>query len=567
MERKYIFLLFASIFLGMSLQTASFAQTALNCNAPSAQIDLDINNVRATLLNGGDLFWDPVEAIPGYEVPKGSGKHSIFSGALWMGAVDAGGTLRVAANTYRQTGIDFYPGPVIKNEGGYDETTCTNFDRFWKINGNTIDAFMELAATQSTPLPLAEIPAEILSWPGRDNPHFSDFALPLNKELAPFWDADGDAVYNPQMGDYPVINPCVEGVYADQMIWWIFNDLGGEHSETGGEPLGMEVGVLAYAFATDDALNNATFYQYTFQNVGTHDLSALYVGQWLDPDLGSFEDDYVGCNVEEKMAYVYNGKETDFVYGENPPLLGVKILEGLKNRESQALGLSSFISYNNDFSERGNPIESADFLDYLKGRWVDGTPLTFGGNGYNGDTPHPYMYSDEPSDSEGWSECTAYTDPNDRRFIMSTGPVALKKGGINSMTIGVFWVQPTSDEKCPDIEPLYEAGRLAESLHKQSISCPKVSSTRNVQLDKSVIQFYPNPSNSNITITLNEPLAFAKETTLTIYNVLGATILSKNISFGDQSTAKVDLTNLEKGTYLLELSNGSQTWTERLLIL
>ena len=38
---------------------------------------------------------------------KGGNKHSMFAGALWIGGVDDGGQLKVAAMTYRQSGNDF----------------------------------------------------------------------------------------------------------------------------------------------------------------------------------------------------------------------------------------------------------------------------------------------------------------------------------------------------------------------------------------------------------------------------------------------------------------------------
>ena len=56
-----------------------WAQISLTCAPPFAQIDLDINNVRARIIAGGDLWWDLTTA--GYEIPKGSGKHSIYCGA------------------------------------------------------------------------------------------------------------------------------------------------------------------------------------------------------------------------------------------------------------------------------------------------------------------------------------------------------------------------------------------------------------------------------------------------------------------------------------------------------
>ena len=55
------------------------------CQPSKAQSDLSINNVRATILGGGDMWWDLNTAR--YEVPKGSNKHSMFAGSLWLGGV------------------------------------------------------------------------------------------------------------------------------------------------------------------------------------------------------------------------------------------------------------------------------------------------------------------------------------------------------------------------------------------------------------------------------------------------------------------------------------------------
>ena len=83
-----------------------------NCPATTAQIDLAVNNVRARILNGGDLWWDPNNNSAGiYEVPKGSGLVSIYAGSFWIGGFDPANQLKVAAQTYRQTGAnDFSSG-------------------------------------------------------------------------------------------------------------------------------------------------------------------------------------------------------------------------------------------------------------------------------------------------------------------------------------------------------------------------------------------------------------------------------------------------------------------------
>jgi hypothetical protein len=52
------------------------------CTAQLAKEQLDINNVNATILNCGDMFWNPSNNSAGYELPKGSGKNSNFAAGL-----------------------------------------------------------------------------------------------------------------------------------------------------------------------------------------------------------------------------------------------------------------------------------------------------------------------------------------------------------------------------------------------------------------------------------------------------------------------------------------------------
>ena len=78
---------------------------ASGCLAASAQTELNVNNVRTTILAGGDMWWDLDNGK--YEIPNGGGKHSMFAGALWIGGLDDQGNLKVAGMTYRQDGNDF----------------------------------------------------------------------------------------------------------------------------------------------------------------------------------------------------------------------------------------------------------------------------------------------------------------------------------------------------------------------------------------------------------------------------------------------------------------------------
>lgn len=93
-----------------------------NCDNAVTQIDQQINNVRARLTTGGDVWWDGNDGR--YVVPKPPPGvpevSSIFAGGVWLGGMDPGGNLKIAAQQYGRSGgnFDYYPGPL--NEGASD---------------------------------------------------------------------------------------------------------------------------------------------------------------------------------------------------------------------------------------------------------------------------------------------------------------------------------------------------------------------------------------------------------------------------------------------------------------
>lgn len=498
-----------------------------DCVPATAQTELNVNNVRCTLLAGGDLWWNLSDAR--YEIPKvdpSSGevsKHSIFAGALWIGGIDALGQLKVAAMTYRQTGNDFFPGPLDSN-GEIAKETCNDFDRFWETGRTDIDAFLAIVDANDGIAPKSLIPESILGWPGKNNIHFeevSGFEMPEGKQLAPFWDANSDGDYNPEDGDYPVIDPEIEGVYGDQMIWWVFNDKGNVHSETGGQAIGLEVSSLAFAFSTNDEVNNMTFYKYVVDNKSTADLNDTYFGQWVDPDLGNYLDDYVGCVPSEGLGIVYNGDALDdgtAGYGEEIPMLGVDFFKGptipcideigdtIKLDEAgnvifEELGMSSFLFYNNDFSVLGNPETATHFYNYLSGFWKDGTPFTCGDNGYGGaiDTC-AFIFPDDPPNPDGWSECALGIQPADRRFLQVAGPFTLEPGAVNDVIVGVVWTREGLTYPCPSFESIIKADQQAQALFDSGFKLANGPDAPNLtlrEMDQQLILSVWNPQTSN----------------------------------------------------------------------
>ena len=108
------------------------------CQPSRAQSDLNINNVRTTILGGGDMWWDLNTAR--YEVPKGSNRHSMFAGSLWLGGLDEGNQLKMAAMTYRQRGNDYWPGPLSTDGlASITKDVCDKYDRHWIITREQVE--------------------------------------------------------------------------------------------------------------------------------------------------------------------------------------------------------------------------------------------------------------------------------------------------------------------------------------------------------------------------------------------------------------------------------------------
>ena len=487
------------------------ARSALadNCAGPSSQAVLDINNVKTTLLNGGDMWWNLSDGR--YEVPKNSGIHSLFNGGIWIGGLDDEGQLKVAAQTYRQSGNDFWPGPLdnvrlsadgsLNNQYGTTNTAvCAQYNFHHVITRAEVQEFIAYSSAEnpSIEFPNYSIPVSILEYPGNrttdnqngDANESADNQVETNafyalETLAPFRDVDGNGSYNPQAGDYPEYNldgalNCQEAdvLYGDQTIWWVINDNGGAHSTSGSiEPIGLEIQTQAFAFAPTsiEAIDNATFYNYKLINRSHNALNNAYFGVSVDPDLGDYQDDYVGCDVARGLGYCYNGDEEDGTaagYGLNPPAIGVDFLRGPEADEADGIDndkdgevdepgeqiiMSKFVYFNNDGSVTGNPYATQDYYNYLQGKWLDNNPMTYGTDGRNSSSPEcNYMFpgTSDPDFEEAWTEQIAGNAPADRRFLQSVGSFTLEPGAIKTITKGVVWSRASSGGAMASLEKL-----------------------------------------------------------------------------------------------------------------
>ena len=65
---------------------------------------------------------------------------------------------------------------------------------------------------------------------------------------------------------------------------------------SGTPPVGLEVHALVFAFNAAGPIGNATFYKYDVYYKGKVPLTDAYMALYSDPDLGNFQDDWVGSD-------------------------------------------------------------------------------------------------------------------------------------------------------------------------------------------------------------------------------------------------------------------------------
>ena len=454
------------------------------CDPASASANLDINNVRARIMNGGDMWWDLV-GTAAYEIPKTTAegetkKTSLFAGALWIGGYDDGKNLREAAMTYRQSGSDFFPGPLDPNTGSTDPNECIKWDKIFQVTSTEINDFLENKV----------ISDNIENWP---------------KSLAPFVDADGDGLYIPENGDYPdPLSSGATGKAPDQSCWFVYNDKGNSHMETQALAIGLEIQTTAFAFATNDEINNMTFYKQKIINRSKNRLNDVYFGQWVDPDLGYAYDDYVGCDTTRSLGICYNGDDFDegvMGYGNNPPSIGIDFFQGpladandgidndkdgSVDEPGEEIIMSKFVYYNNDFSNIGNPFEAIHYYNFLDGKWHNGDRMAYNGKPVN------YMFPGDPRKPlPDWSEVTtANNKPGDRRFLQSAGKFTLKPGAVNYVTVGAVWARATTGGNTGSYDLLLIGDDKAQKLYNNDfklIDGPDAPDIAVQELDKELV--------------------------------------------------------------------------------
>ena len=568
--------------------------------------ELDVNNIRARFYSHGLIGMDLLNNTPQFEVPNGGGAHPLFSAGLWIGGLDSGNLLRLAAMCYEPLGSsDWYPGPLT-NDGTASTTQAVQsaYDQVWPVDNSEVVLQQAYCNCLSDPncdpavdFPGYQMPLWFNTWPA-----IGDFGSGFDLYQAPFTDYNSDGDYNPTDCDAP----CSPG---DGSLYFIFNDKGGAHQNSQGLPIGIEVQATPFAYeGPNAALANTVFVQYRIINRGMLTLDDAYISLFTDLDLGCSADDYVGCDVGRSMWYVYNGTADDAGaaciggtqgYGTLPPAFGATILCGafqdpdaLDNPfttdyatavaqggavyagwgqgygdsivDNERLGLSYFTYYDNYGGAMGNPVLANQYYGAMHALWNDGTPQTYGGNGYGGTTPTRYAFP-EGTDPLGlgtggvtqtpWTEVSAANPPNDRRGVGTMGPITLEPGAINRILVAFTYARSNDgglmnsvaalQARVDSIRAFSDAQGFCDGFG-EDVPCfsQPVGINDPLNVDEATINVHPVPTSGVLNVNLPPSVQRA---TLRIVDAIGRTVLAENKSYS--TTRTLDVSHLDVGQY------------------
>ena len=400
-------------------------------------------------------------------------------GGIWLSGMDPAGNWHTAVHMTGAAGHDFYPGPLSTGDASNSTETMQQYDQVWEIDRDQLEEHQKYFECMSDPncdlvalFPSGyTIPENFLNWPAIGN---VDEGQELY--LAPFLDSNQDGFYDPTSGD----QPCVPG---DLALFSIFNDKGGQHIESGGLPLGVEIHMMPFAYANgDEDLWNTIFVHYKLINQSNATYSNFHFGSFADFDLGCSNDDIVGTDVQRNMVYAYNGDDLDedcfgnAGFAEQPPAIGVMILkgmiadandiddpienslpayngsgfsDGIADNERHGLSRSMYF-VREGTTTQNDPGSTPHFNTYLRSIWKNGVPLTYGGTGYSEDPQAVQSEFAFPGESDRFGVGTngsvqspwyGSLDPTlpDPRIIAGMGPITLEPGEIQEILIAYVY--------------------------------------------------------------------------------------------------------------------------------
>ena len=426
----------------------------------------NVNNLSAWICADGMSGYNEISGGPGIIYPRGTATVVYQDGLVWGGYVNDGITpaLRVGGQTYN---IGTQAGRIIST--GIAQSPDDPEVRIYRIRRDYLtvsDAELQPDAAEFFNIPLFEVTQEDIDSV-RAN-YSRDWLEWPAVYGAPFYDNNGNGIYEPQLGEEPGLQD------ANQVIWFVCNDLdiGTVYALYGSPPMGLELQVTIWAYnRTNSPLNQGIFRRYRLINKSGVSIDSMFIGIWSDTDLGDPGDDFLGCDTILDLAYSYNGYPYDTEFDPfflPPPAIGYSLLQGplvpapgetgrfnfkevedMKNLEMTSVWMKSTPSAITDPPLRYYE-GTLDMYQLLNGYipfWVHPPiPYTVGSGPHKGETTK-FQLSGDPISNVGDVDGQGYNNiPGSRRLMNNSGPFTMQPGDTQEVVYAlVGGIDPAGD--------------------------------------------------------------------------------------------------------------------------
>lgn len=442
---------------------------------------LNINRISSWYRANGEEERNPSTNNAGLTYPRGTSEVIYAAGLMWTGLHQDGRTPVLRTNGYSYNS-GTKPGAILGIRTGVAEDPAAPDVRIFRIRRDYATADLRQDAAEINSIALASVTdAQVeavraqyakdwMEWPYQKGaPFYDDGYVDANGDTVGanngVLDRGEDANMNGILdaGEDANSNGVLDGetpgvADADQVIWYVANDLGVQQPWTNIET-GMELQTTIWGYSRSDALGNVLFKRYRLiykgilSTPGDARIDSMYMAQWSDPDVGDSGNDFAGCDTMLSLGFAYNGLATDPNFSDfsiAPPAGGYDFLQGplvytgnpndtvaiwnLKRRGSGYINLpmTAFIYFAAGGTYSDPPFSSQGGIQW--NQMLRGLPPTPQGppdpprlvNPVTGQ-PTTFWLSGDPVGRTGWLD-GSIDQPGDRRIILASGPFTMALG-------------------------------------------------------------------------------------------------------------------------------------------
>ena len=568
----------------------------------------EVNGFQIPISSNGDIVGGSQSPF-NMSVPN-TDAGTIYAGNIWMAGLSPDGQLKGALETYGSQGADWFNGPLTLGLAETNPDIIQAYSQVFLANSEDVETHIAYFAALENNTVASEfpngytIPEWMFGWPAH-----GDITINQALYLAPFFDYNGDGYYDPELGDYPLF--C-----GDKCAYVIFNDKGNIHYSQA-QPIGLEIHLMMYAFENtgDPTLENTVFLKYHIINRGTQTLKEMYLGKWIDFDIGSSIDDFVGTNVKRSTIFGYNGDPSDEItsasegFGNDLAAQGVVFLagptldaDGVDNPlpdesysnitdsygdfgwgfgdgivDNERFGLSGSVYYNNGSNPiNGDPDGAVDYYNYMRNIWGNGQNIQYGGNGVSGsgvqDIDSKYFF---PGDSdplftgtngiavEPWTEASSGNPAGDRRMLGACGPFTLQPGAEHVVDLAYVFARQSQSDNDDEVGLLQFRMQQAKNLFNLFlVDCADQEGIpTHVQEHEPEISFtiFPNPASDQLQLFF--PQLGLKQ--VQIFTSSGQLAMEYKLQ-SNLTSHTLDISVLPSGIYFIKIAGSSKV--EKLIV-